>query len=104
MKISFFPKTKLGKWSLICILLAILSAIIVFATIAIFNIKGGDTFFSTPSLAIPLVLAWFLGCASFLIGLIAIIKSKSRSVLVFVASTVGLLITLYGLAEVIFPH
>ncbi|MBT3318494.1 MAG: hypothetical protein HN948_08805 [Clostridia bacterium] len=104
MKLCFFPKTKLGKWSLICILVAILSAIIVLATIAIFDIKGGNTFFSTPALAIPLVLAWLLGFASFLIGLIAIIKSKPRSVLVFIASTLGLLIAVYGLAEVIFPH
>jgi len=97
------PKTKLGKWSVYLIGLFILFLIIFYILIATGQ-RGGDTFFSNTYLTIPFLLAAVSGVASFIVGPIAIIKQRERSVLVFLSSFVGLLITLFLAAELIFPH
>lgn len=104
MKISFFPKSKAGKWSVFCLLAAIALIALFFAILAIFNVKGGDTFFSNPELFIPLLSAWGTGAASFVLGAISLIRDKSKSVLVFLCAAIGFIVGLYGVLEVAFPH
>ncbi len=104
MKISFLPKSKSGKWSLICFAAEVILMVIFYSIIAIFNTKGGDTFFSNPELAIPLILAWLSGAVSFVLGCISLIKGKPKSILVLVVSIVTLLTTVYGILEVTASH
>ena len=75
-----------------------------FLMINVFGQRGGDTFFSNLNLTIPMLAAWASGVASFVLGLIAIIKAKSRSVLVFIVTLLCALTTMYGILEVAFPH
>ena len=104
MKVSFFPKTKLGKWALILFVAQVLLMVIFYSIIAIFDVKGGDTFFSNPELFIPLISAWLSGAVALVLGVISLIRDKPKSILIILISLVTLLTTWYGIAEVTFPH
>jgi len=103
MKIHFLPKTNLGKWSIRLIIGFLILLGLFFMFIALGE-RGGDTFFSNLKLALSGLSAAICAIASFVTGLIGIIKSKERSVLVFLASLIGFLVLLWVLAEILFPH
>jgi hypothetical protein len=105
MKVYFKPKTTLGKWSIGLILGVPAFFLVTILLIALGQRSGvGDTFFSNLALAIPVLLVGISGIAAFFIGIIGIIKSKDRSVAVFIATIIGFFILLFVLAEVLFPH
>jgi hypothetical protein len=103
MKNITLPNTALGKWSA-----GLFSGFIVF--IALFfgmvatGQRGGDTFFSNLYLAIPALIAAVSAIAAFFTGVIGIIFSKERAILVFLATAVGLFVIIYVLAEIIAPN
>jgi len=66
--------------------------------------RGGDTFFSNPILTIPIFLAATSGIAAFITGLISIVRKKERSISVYLAVTFGLIVLVFVLGEIIFPH
>jgi hypothetical protein len=103
MKIIIAPKSITGKWSLgliggFALFLALLFIM------AVSGQSGGETFTDNLWLAIPGLLAAICGIAAFFTGVIAIIKSKERSVFVFLAAFLGLDVLLFCLGEVISPH
>jgi len=102
--VSFFlPITCLGKWSVGLILLFFL----LFATFQLLvasGQRGGATFFSNLALTIPIFLAGTSGVLAFLTGVAGIIKNKERSVLVFLAATMGLFVLVFWLGEILSPH
>jgi len=103
MKICFLPKNYLGKWSCgLIVAFAILLGIF-FIFIALGE-RGGMTFFSNLKLTIPMVLASLSAITAFFIGLASLIKDKYKSVLVLLSTTIGFLILLWVLAEIVFPH
>lgn len=104
MKVSFFPKSKIGKWSFGLFLVEVAMILIFYSILTIFNVKGGDTFFSNPELFIPLLAAWASGAAALVLGIISTIKEKPKSILIILIMLVTLLTTWYGIAEVAFPH
>jgi len=104
MKVSFFPKSKIGKWSSYLFLVEVAMIIIFYSILAIFDVKGGDTFFSNPELFIPLLIAWVSGAAAFVFGVISTIKNKPKSILVIAITLITLLTTWFGIAEIVFPH
>lgn len=88
MKVSFLPKTKTGLWGVILTaVFAILMAIKIVAFLPI----------PTPALAV-------LGVIGFVVSIIAVVKAKDRSILIFVSLLVGLLLTIFIAGEFIFPH
>lgn len=91
MKISFAPKTHLGKWSvgLIISFFVLLGLFFLFVDL---GERGGATFFSNLKLTIPMLLAAISAISSFFVGLIGIVKNKERSVSVFLAIFVGLFV------------
>jgi len=97
------PKTVLGKW-------AIWLIVVFFILFAVFQIlvaigqRGGEKFFDNLLLAMPGLLMAITGIGSFFTGIVSIVKNKERAALVFVATAVGLLILLFVLGEIIFPH
>ena len=103
MQVHFKPKTKLGKRSA-----WLLVAIAVFMTAFRINVslgyRGGDTFFTNPSLAIPILLAGISGIAAFITGLIGIIREKERAISVYLAVAIGLIVLVVALAQIISPH
>ncbi len=103
MEVYFLPKTALGKWS---IGLIVGSPVFFLLTMLLIvsGRRGGDTFFSDLALAIPMLLAGISGISAFFTGIIGIIKSKERSVIVFIATIIGFFILFLVSGEVLFPH
>lgn len=97
------PKTRLGKWSVRLIVIFFLSL----ATLQLLvtsGQRGGATFFSNPVLALTGLGAGISGVLAFFTGIIGVIKSKERSPLVFLATTMGLVILIFMLGEILSPH
>ncbi|MBI2670751.1 hypothetical protein HYX18_02130 [Candidatus Woesearchaeota archaeon] len=65
---------------------------------------GGATLFDNLVLTIPIFLAGISGILAFFTGIISIVKSKERSVLVFLATAIGLFVLIFVLGEFLFPH
>lgn len=103
MKITVLPKTSLGKWS-IGFILALILFFVLFIIFVVSGQRGDDTFFSNLLLAVPMLLGATCGEAALVTGLIGIIKSKERSILVYLAIFIGLEILVFGLSEFLFPH
>jgi len=103
MKVHFTSKTLLGKWS---IGLAVAS-IVLFISIQFFvasGLRDSYKFISGLLLTIPVPLAGISGVSAFFTGVIGIIKSKERSVLVFLSTMIGFFVLFFLLGEVLFPH
>ena len=103
MKLHFMPKTTLGKWS-VALIFAFIVFLISFQLIVTSGQRGGETFFSALVLTIPILIAGICGVSAFVTGLIGVIRSRERSVIVYLAVTIGFLVLLFGLGEIIFPH
>ena len=107
MKIHFMPKTTLGKWSvalIVAFIVVIVAHQVAFQLLVASGWRGGETFFSTLVATVPVILAGISGVSAFVTGLIGIIKSRERSVTVYLAALIGLFVQLFWLGEIIFPH
>jgi len=103
VRVNFKPQTKLGKrsaWLLVAVVIFLAS----FRIIVITGQRGGDTFLGNPFLAVPILLAGISGIAAFITGLISIIRRKERSISVYLAVAVGLIVLIVALAQIIYPH
>jgi len=103
MKLHFMPKTTLGKWS-VALIVAFIVLLVSFQFLVALGQRGGETFFSALVLTVPILIAGISGVSAFITGLIGVIRSRERSVIVYLAVAIGLLVLLWGLAEIIFPH
>ena len=85
------PQTKLGKWS---VWLNVFFLIIIAASIFLVNVLGilsyDDHWWDV---TVPVV--FFASIAAFILGIIAIIKNKERSVFVYASVIIGLLVILF---------
>jgi len=90
MRSTILPKTTLGRWS-VGLAVAWILFFIISEVLVGFEVLGAE---SNHALALTLtVIVTAIGGATFVTGLISIIKSKERSVLVFLTTAIGL----YGL-------
>ena len=105
MRINILPKSALGRWSL-GLAAAFILLFVLFQTFAAFVRRNPVPHPGPPSpvILIAVVADYISGIAAFVTGLISIIKSKERSILVFLVVAVGFLALLFLLGEVIFPH
>jgi len=103
MRISLKPKSTMGKWST-GLIIAFLLFLAVFLILVASGQRGGDTFFSNLALTIPMLLAGVSSVSALVTGIIGIVKSRERSVLVFLATAIGLFVLVFSLGEVLFPH
>jgi hypothetical protein len=97
------PKTTMGKWSTGLIIAFFLFSA-VFLILVASGQRGGDTFFSFTALTIPGLLAGVSAVSAFLTGIIGIIKSRERSVVVFLATAIGLFLLMLLIGEILIPH
>lgn len=66
--------------------------------------RGGATLSSNLTLAIPGLLAAASGVVALVTGLIGIFFRHERSMLAFVATVIGALVTVFVVGEFAFPH
>ena len=90
MRITILPKTSLGRWS---VSLAAAFIVVVVLTILLGPTVCNVLEFNSGSIELKIffVAHCIFGMGSLLTGLISIIKSKERSILVFLALVVGLI-------------
>ncbi|MFC1625975.1 hypothetical protein ACFL1Q_02965 [Patescibacteria group bacterium] len=107
---TILPKSKLGVWS---IFLIILMPVFMFFGRFVFlnfyiNTPAGKTIpqdiVGRPGVALPMLLGIFVGIAAFVTGVVGIAKKGERSPVVYASSLFGLLVLLFVLGEVLFPH
>ena len=87
MRISIRPKSPLGKWSV-----GLGVAYILFFVLSEVILGPGPNYNTALAVALTIVDT-SIAVAAFVTGLISIIKSKERSILVFLTTAIGL----YGL-------
>lgn len=104
------PKTKLGKWSLGFI---ILMPILFFLGSSLTNlwyksVPAGRTIrediVRRPALALTMLAGMVAGILAFITGLIALTRRKESALPVYFATTIGMLLILFLLSEIMFPH
>ena len=103
MTVCFMPKTTSGKWS-VALFIAFIVLLVSFQFLVASGQRGGETFFSNLALAIPMLIAGISGVSAFVTGLVGVIRSSERSIIVYLATVIGFLVLLFGLGEIIFPH
>jgi hypothetical protein len=89
MRITILPKTPLGRWSVgtaVVVILVALLDILLFKALNVLEFKSGSI-----ELRIFFVALGLSGIGALLTGFISIIKSKERSILVFLALVIGLI-------------
>ncbi len=110
MRLSFIPKTKLGKWSLglAAAMPGLLFIGMSFTTLLYESVPAGGTILKDiavrPVLALTMLAGMVSGISAFIIGLIAIIRQNERALLVYGATLIGALLIIFLLGELIFPH
>ncbi|OGY24460.1 MAG: hypothetical protein A2172_04920 [Candidatus Woykebacteria bacterium RBG_13_40_15] len=104
MKVTFLPKTTLGKWSVGLVVLFFLLLATGMTAVSVFKQEGGETIFDNLWISIPMLSAGAAAIAALITGIISIWKSKERAILVFVATLIGLLVLWFIIGEILAPH
>jgi cytochrome bd-type quinol oxidase subunit 2 len=103
MKVYFIPKTRLGRWSL-CLIITTILFFIILSLLAASGQQGGDTFLDNLALAIPGLIMIISGVAAFFTGIISLIRSRERGILVFIATLLGLFVIIFITGDLLFPY
>ena len=93
MKGYFWPKKPMGKWSTVLGLVFIVVALLKFSFIKI----RVPVPVPTPGVAL-------IGIAAFIVSVISLVKDKERSILLILPVLVGLVIILWTIGEIAYPH
>jgi hypothetical protein len=103
VKIHVLPQTRAGKWSL-WLIIAFIVLLAAFFLLVAFGERGGETFFSNFRLSLLILPAGIAGIAAFFAGIIGIVKSRERSIIVFVATLIGFFVLFFVAGEILVPH
>ena len=76
---------------------------IFFALVAA-GVRGGDTYWAEWRLAVPFTSAAICGIGAAVTGLPALFRKRERSLLVILATLLGLFVAFFVAGEVFFPH
>ena len=104
MKNSFyiFPKTKLGKYAVIFIIVVIVLVAAINVLSMNIDIPTESTgFFGYMHLAVMALGAFSCAIISTITGLVAVFKNKERSALVYLCIIIGSLAIYFGIAQVV---
>jgi hypothetical protein len=103
MKVYILPGTALGKWSI----WLIVGFIVLFGSFWLMvatGQRGGEGFFDNLLLTVPVLLAAAAAIASFITGLVSLIKYRERSILIYPAMAIGLFVLIFVVGEIAVPH
>ena len=104
------PKSKIGGWSVgliavmaICFIIGPMLSDTVYESIPAGNTILADIT-ARPALALTMLAGMAAGVSSFVTGLLGLIRQKDKTLLVYLSTVIGGLLTLYLIAELAFPH
>ena len=109
MRLEFIPRTILGRWSVGLIIAMPVFFYIGFSFVSFYEfISAGKTIpqdiIVRPGVALPMLAGMVSGVSTFITGLVSMIRKKERALLVYAATMIGGLLTLFLLGEIFFPH
>ena len=109
MKINFIPKSRLGKLSVLLIVIMPILFYIGMSFVSFYeSIPAGKTIphdiVTRPGVALSMLAGFVSGIAAFFTGIIGIIRKKDFSILIFLSTIMGFLVLLWCFAEILFPH
>jgi hypothetical protein len=98
MKVTLLLKTRLGKWSVALTLffLLLLTVFFAFMLLGLVTFDEGHWWDWTVGISVPLVIS------AFITGIIAVIKNKDRSILVYLSIFIGSCAILFILLHSLF--
>ena len=108
--LKFAPKTTLGKWSVVLI---VVMSVLFFIGTSFTNtlyksIPAGETIFADivarPALALTMLTGMGAGISAFITGLLAFSKQREKALLTYASTSIGALLMLFLIGEIIFPH
>jgi len=104
MRLSFIPKTTLGRWSVGLIVAMPIFFYIGMSFISFYeSISAGKTIpqdiVARPGIALPMLAGFISGIAAFFTGVIGIIRKKDYSVLILLSTAIGFLVLLWCLVQ-----
>jgi len=102
--IAFLPKTKIGRRTVGLIICFFLLFIAFHFMISLQGPRDDQTFFDNPPRSIMILLVALSGISAFVTGVISLIKQGERSILVFLATLIGLFILFFLIGEFVTPH
>ncbi len=102
-EVYLLPKTRLGKLS-IGLIIAFFLLLITSMLIVASGQEGGETIFDNLWISIPMISGVICAIASFITGIISIIRKKERAILVFISTAIGLLVLWFVIGEILVPH
>ena len=107
--IKILPKTILGKWSVVLIIIMPILFYIGTSSVSFYESVPArktipEDIVARPGVALPMLAGFISGIAAFFVGIIGIARKTDHSVFVFLSTAIGLLVLLWCLAEIIFPH
>ena len=104
------PKTTLGKWS-VGLIIAMPVLFVLGSSLAnslYKSVPAGGTIFADiaarPALALTMLTGMAAGISAFITGLIAMIRQKEKSLLVYVSAAIGAILALFLIGEIVLPH
>jgi len=95
-----WPDTKSGKWAVYAIF-GFFGSLVIFYGLVAAGLRGGETFFSNPALAIPILLAASCGIASAFLAFWALVFKKDRKLLLAMCLLVGAFVLYFTIGELI---
>lgn len=109
MKLNFVPKTYLGKWSVVLIIIMPMCFYIGMSFVDFYeSVPAGKTILHDivvrPGVALPMLTSFICGITAFITGIIGIVRRKDYSIFVFSSTTLGFLVLLWCLAQILPPY
>ena len=104
------PTTKLGKWSVgLIVAMPLLFLISIFFKDILYpSIPAGATILADivtrPALTLTMLAGMVAGISAFITGLLAILRQKDYTLLVYLSSILGAFLVLFLMGEILFPH
>jgi hypothetical protein len=104
------PGKRLGRWSvgLIAVMPILFTIGSSFSSSIYESVPAGRTILADiaarPLLALTMLAGMAAGILGFFTGLFGIIKHKENALLVYISTLIGVLLILYLVAELAFPH
>ena len=102
-RILGLPSTRLG-WASLWLLVGFLVFYALFQILVASGQRGGETFFSNPWLALSILIAAGSAIAAGATAIVAILWRQERSILMFLSLMLGLLVAVFVLGEILYPH
>lgn len=102
-QILHWPSTRMGWWSAGGFVGSILF-LVLFNALITSGQRGGDTFFSNPWLALTILASAMLAIASGVLAVVAVGRDRERSIFGFLAILLGLIVLVFVIGEIAFPH